>query len=191
MSITLHLVSPAATPALRRGLFPAADDALDARAIAQIEAWRQRWPLPLGAQLWSSPELNARETARAAGSDARIEPALADIDYGRWRGQRLAEVAAQENAAFAAWLRDPHAEPGGGESFARAAARIGAWLESLAASDIDGTLVAFAAASPIRAALVHALRAPLASFSAIEIAPLSVTTLRLGKQGLAWVAASS
>ena len=57
-----------------------------------------------------SPALCARETAQALGLAAQASEALADMDYGRWRGLRLGEIGAAEQAALAAWSSDPAAD---------------------------------------------------------------------------------
>jgi broad specificity phosphatase PhoE len=184
MPLRLLLLSHAATAAMRRGAFPD-DDPLDERGFAAAQAWRGHLPASPDAAIFSSPASCARETARALDLPARVAAELADIDHGRWRGQRLADIAADEAQALAAWLGDPDAAPHGGESFAAAASRVGAWLDGL-----DGaleTVVAVTHAAIVRAAVIHALRAPPASFLHIEIAPLAVVELRRSDRGWVWL----
>jgi broad specificity phosphatase PhoE len=61
-----------------------------------------------------------RRTARLLNLDAAIAPALAEIDFGRWTGQGLADLAAAEPDSLATWLSDLQTAPHGGESFGRA-----------------------------------------------------------------------
>ncbi len=73
--------------------------------------------------------------------------------------------------------------------------RVGVWLDALPAAGNQGNqgnapVIAFTHASVIRAAVLHALGAPSATFRQLEIAPLSVTTLRRSAQGWVWVAAN-
>ncbi len=98
-----------------------------------------------------------------------------DCDFGRWTGRSLEDLASQEPDAVALWLSDPTFAPHGGESIAALVGRIGAWLESGA---VRGKVVAITHTAVIRAAVVHVLAAPLASFWRIDAGPLSKIELR-------------
>ncbi|SEJ04816.1 histidine phosphatase family protein [Paraburkholderia diazotrophica] len=184
MRTRLLLISHPATAAQRKGAFPA-DEPLDARGIAEAARFRMSNDALLNAvdTALSSPAACALETARALGLDAAIAPDLADIDYGRWRGRRLSELANEKPEALAAWSRDPSAAPHGGESFDALMLRVGRWLDAF---DRDGTALAITHAPVIRAALLHVLRAPSDAFSRIEIAPLSIVELQRGERGWTW-----
>ncbi|WP_322009575.1 histidine phosphatase family protein [Paraburkholderia sp. J12] len=204
MPNTVWLVSHAANAAMRTGTFPPTPDphgdaveALDARAVQALGAWRERWQTRLAdaAAVLTSPAPIARATALAAGFDSArcvMHAALADADYGAWGGRRLTDLARSEPDALAAWTRDPAFRPPGGESFEDVRTRVGAWLDALPANPPDsGDLVAFTPAQVIRAAILHALGAPSTSFRHLEIAPLAVTALRRTAHGLSWLAVSS
>jgi broad specificity phosphatase PhoE len=75
----------------------------------------------------------------------------------------------------AAWLRDPAAMPHGGESLASLMERVAAWLDAEKPANRKAILITHP--SIIRAAIVHALRAPRPSFWRLEIAPLTTTRL--------------
>ncbi|MBW9107538.1 histidine phosphatase family protein [Paraburkholderia phenoliruptrix] len=208
MNLRLLLISHAATAAMRAGRFPA-DDPLDARALEEVQAARSRLPIADDATAFVSPALCARETSRALGLAARTDAALADIDYGNWRGRRLSELAKHAPDALAAWTRDPDAVPHGGESFAQVVKRIGNWLDALAvhvpldshdephvtadnASVGKRAVVAVTHAPVIRAAIVHVLGASPEIFSSIEIAPLAAVEMRHSRQrGWTWWPGSS
>lgn len=185
MHLRLLLVSHAATAAMRRGDFPA-DDALDQRGIAATQAWRARLPSAPAAAVLRSPAACAEQTARLLGLAAETAPALDEADYGRWRGQRLSDIAAGEPDALARWLGEPDAAPHGGESVIAVIDRVGTWLDGLAGS--SGTVVAITHASIMRAAMVHALGAPADAYFRIEIAPLSLLELRRSNRGWTWTA---
>lgn len=200
MDTRLLLVSHAATAAQRAGRFPA-DDPLDARGRAEAEAARTRLAFAADATVFTSPAACARETAAALGLSATQADALADIDYGQWRGQRLGDIADQAPHHLAAWTREPDAAPPGGESFGQLVRRIGDWLDAVqanahscnavneatfGASAHDRSIVAITHASLLRAAIVHALGASPAVFCRIEIAPLSVVELRHSRRGWTW-----
>ncbi|HKT95175.1 MAG TPA: histidine phosphatase family protein [Paraburkholderia sp.] len=201
---TVWLVCHAADAALRSGTFPRAPEvaeneeaeeaqALDARASEAIEAWRARWQARFvgvdgeAPRALTSPAAIARSSAQAAGFAPERADALANAAYGAWQGRRLTDIAREAPEALAAWTRDPaFRPPGGGESFDEVRSRVAAWLDAL--PEAEKAIVAFTHAPVIRAALLHALGAPSASFWRVEIAPLSVTALKRSPQGWVWVA---
>lgn len=122
-----------------------------------------------------SPLQRAARTAEALGLSGHPDPALAELDYGRWAGRSPESVLAEDPAGFALWRDDPHAAPHGGESFAAMAARMADWLQCRA--DEGRSLVAVTHPGPIQAALLHVLGAPLTAAPAIGVRPLSRTSL--------------
>jgi broad specificity phosphatase PhoE len=120
----------------------------------------------------SSPALRCRQTAEAAGLEAHLDERLAECDFGRWAGATLAEVDPDDGRA---WMLDPDAAPHGGESLRAFAARIAGWIDAQA--NADGAAVAITHGGVVKAAVVHALDAPLPAFWRIDAAPLSVTEL--------------
>lgn len=202
MDIRLLLISHASTAAMRAGRFPA-DDPLDTRGLAEAAAARARLSIPDDAAVFVSPAVCARDTASALGlgAAASVDERLADMDYGRWHGRRLADLAVEAPHDLAAWTHDPDAAAHGGESFSQLVKRVGQWLDALngALSDalsedvIPGNthnVVAVTHAPVIRAAIVHALGAPPGVFPHIEIAPLSMVELRRARRGWTWWPAS-
>lgn len=166
----LLLVRSAPTRATRAFAFPA-DEPLDARGRAAAAALGPS--LPAGATVLSSPARRCRETAAAAGLLApKLQPDLAPWDLGRWAGGALADLDAE---SLGAWRTDPAACPHGGETLAALAQRVGRWLDGQAAQ--DGGAVAITHGGVVKAAVVHALGAPLEAFWRIDVAPLAVTEL--------------
>ena len=165
----LLLVRHAPTAATRAAAFPT-DEPLDdggrdaARGLT----------LPDGDVL-CSPALRCRETASTAGLDATVDPALAECDFGSWCGRSLADVHASDPDAAASWMTDPDAAPHGGESLRAFAARVASWLDGQAT--LDGRATAITHAGVVKAAVVHALGAPLEAFWRVDVAPLGVTEL--------------
>jgi broad specificity phosphatase PhoE len=123
----------------------------------------------------SSPALRCVQTAQAAGLSVVCEPRLRECDFGRWAGSALADVHAADPRGVEEWMRDPGAAPHGGESLRAFAARVAGWLHEQAGR--DGTAAAITHAGVVKAAVVHALGAPLAAFWRIDAAPLTVTEL--------------
>ena len=170
----LLLVRHAATAATRSAAFPA-DEALDERGLADAATLARALPAAPGDVL-TSPALRCRQTAEAAGLEAlRSHAALAECDFGTWAGRTLEEVDAADAAAATAWMTDPDAAPHGGESLTCFAARVAGWLDLQATR--DGAAVAVTHGGVVKAAVVHALGAPLAAFWRIDVAPLAITEL--------------
>ena len=198
MNLRLLLISHAPTAAMPAGRFPA-DDPLDARGLAEAQAAQARLShlshlTALNeAPAFVSPAACARDTASALGLNAKVDAALADIDYGNWKGRRLADLAAQTPIDLTAWMHDPDAAPHGGESFGQAVKRIGEWLDTLDVAQSNARdVIAVTHAAIIRAAVIHALAASSAIFPRIEIAPLTVVELHRSEQrGWTWWPASS
>ena len=124
----------------------------------------------------------AKQTAAALGLDAVVESALADCDFGRWRGHSLLAVQKREPQSVAEWLRDPAASPHGGESVVSLIERVGAWLGSHGSA--RGVTLAITHASNVRAAIVAALEAEARAFWRVDVAPL--TLVRLCGHGGRW-----
>lgn len=166
------LIRHARTSAVRRAAFPV-DEPLDERGTADAAALAGRFT----GELWSSPARRARQTCAAIAPDATAieDPRLGECDFGTWAGRSLEEVHAEDPEGVGAWMADPDAAPHGGETLRAFCARVGGWLDEQAAR--DGRAVAITHGGVIKAALVHALGAPLEAFWRIDVAPLRATEL--------------
>jgi broad specificity phosphatase PhoE len=115
-----------------------------------------------------APSRAAQQTVlELGGSNALLEPALSDPDYGTWAGRALSEVDAAQ------WLTDPDAAPHGGESLSAVRARAGAWLDR----QTGATLTVVTHTTIVRALLAYALSMPPDGIWSLEVAPLSVSQL--------------
>jgi broad specificity phosphatase PhoE len=103
------------------------------------------------------------------GLATSVEPRLADIDCGAWRGQPPAAIDARD---LEAWLTEPDRAPHGGESIVDLVERVAGWLGSVGQHTVAVTHPAV-----IRAAILLALAAPAKSFWRVDIAPVSCTVL--------------
>ncbi|MBS0525996.1 MAG: histidine phosphatase family protein [Proteobacteria bacterium] len=175
----LTWICHAATAATRRAAFPA-DEAIDdkgraaARAIAgQIGAYDK---------VLVAPERRALQTAECLGLQAAVDPELRDGHYGRWTGRSLSELGETEPEGLALWLADPRVAPHGGESLVETVRRAAAWLDRHARE--GARLIAVSHPAIVRAAIVHALQAPVDSFWRIDVPPLSRT--RMSHDGRGW-----
>ena len=72
-------------------------------------------------------------------------------------------------------MLDPDAAPHGGESLGTFCTRIARWLDAQA--ERDGRVVAITHGEVIKAAVVHALGAPVLAFWRIDASPLAFTEL--------------
>jgi broad specificity phosphatase PhoE len=187
MTAHLMLLCHAPTTSMRATAFPA-DEPLDPRGLRGLASARRR--LRHFDRCVASPAQSARQTAAGLSLEPTIDPALADCDYGRWRGQPLHCVEAADPQGLAEWLRDPGARPHGGESILALIERVRAWLSAQASS--TGVTLAITHASIIRAAIVAAIEAEPRSFWRIDVAPLSLWRLsgREGRWNLASLAPS-
>ena len=168
----LLLVRHAPTSATRAAAFPA-DEPLDERGRRQAAGLAAA--LPRRTELITSPARRCRQTAEAAGLEAAAEERIGECDFGTWAGRSLADVDADEPKAVQSWMLDPDAAPHGGESLAVFCARIARWLDDQAA--LEGRLAAITHGEVIKAAVVHALGAPLLAFWRVDATPLALTEL--------------
>jgi broad specificity phosphatase PhoE len=175
----LTWICHAPTSATRRSAFPV-DEAIEERGRLQANSMAQY--VAAHDRAYVAPEQRTLQTAKALQLDASTEIDLKDCDYGRWAGQSLAGLGATEAEAIAAWLSDGKAKPHGGESIAEAIGRVAAWLDRQAAP--RGRLVAVSHPAIVRAAIIHVLGAPPASFWRIDVPPLSQT--HMSNDGKRW-----
>jgi broad specificity phosphatase PhoE len=173
VSLRLLLLRHAPTEQTRDGVF-GDDGGLSARGLEQSAALAGH--LPRADRASRSPARAAEATAAALDLDAAADPALADWDFGRWRGRTLEEVQAEEPDGARAWIGDPGAAPHGGERLVDVLARAAAWLDDQSGGPSE-TRVAITHAATVRACVVAALGAPPEAFWSLDVAPLSVTEL--------------
>lgn len=167
----LTLVSHATTDAMAAGRFPA-DEPVNDTGRRQAEAVKDLAGLGVRgeARELAGPERRARQTAQFLGLRPSVEPRLADLDCGRWRGETLGGLPTDE---LGVWLADPGRAPHGGESIVSLLDRVAGWLASLTSS----RTVAVTHPAVVRAAILLALDVPPKSFWRIDIAPVSRTVL--------------
>ena len=90
MTIRLVMITHAPTAATREARFPA-DEPLDARGA---EAAGAAGTLRRFDRVLRGPERRCAETAAGLDLDAAVDPSLADLDLGAWRGRTLTELEA-------------------------------------------------------------------------------------------------
>jgi alpha-ribazole phosphatase len=98
-----------------------------------------RAQLPAHLSLFSSPLLRCATLASALSSDVRLDPRLAELDFGAWEMRRWDDIARAEIDAWAADVA--HYRPGGGDSVRDMAARIAAFHDDLLAERLPAAVV--------------------------------------------------
>lgn len=158
---------------------------MSAAGLAQAERLARRfWSDGIEA-VYTSPLERTRQTAEpiaaACGLELIEEAALVEIDFGDWNGRSFAELDADPD--WRRWNGDrDQARPPGGETMLEVQQRLGRFLETLARSG-HGAVVAVSHADVIKSAVALALGLPLRAHDRFEIAPASVTTLRVETWG--------
>ena len=184
-----------AAPGLCLGQTDAPLSASGFGAVQQLAAtWTERAPR----FLFSSDLKRAQQSAQIFAARFAIEPLLdarlREVHLGEWDGKRLDEVMRSDAARYEHWAANwVIQEAPGGESFADAIRRTGAWLASVLASTRDDDLVlAVAHAGSIRALLCHALGLPAARAFALRIDHAHVARVhtRAGQFEVSYVNAS-
>jgi broad specificity phosphatase PhoE len=179
VSLRVLLICHAATADTRRAVFGGDGPLLDGadRRLADLRAY-----LPKARAVLRSEAQCAAETARALGLDGAVpDAAVADWDFGAWRGRPLAEVEAEQPDAVLAWRTDPAGAPHGGECLRDVMDRVRRWLDGL---EGEGNRTVVTHPAVIRAAVVCGLAVPDEAFWTIDVAPSSVTELR--RRGTRW-----
>ncbi|MFJ3892249.1 histidine phosphatase family protein [Streptomyces sp. NPDC090083] len=170
MTSRITLISPAMNRSLRETRF---DDGCPLDPSGAARAAAVAGSLRAADRVLVSPSARCRETASALGLSAVVEPELAALDMGRWRGLTLDEVMGREPDAVMGWLTDPDAVPHGGESVRGLCERAVRWLEVAGGS--EGRTLAVVEQEFVRAVVVSVLGAPGAAFWRLDVAPLTAT----------------
>jgi len=157
------------------------DIPLDPDGVGQADAAAQALAVAGIGEVVSSPLVRAVQTAEIVGRRAGIEvardPRLTDLRIGAWEGQRVGDVTA--TAEYQRFASDPEGErPPGGESLPELMRRTAAAVEQILTDNPAGEAVAVVThAAVIRVLLLHYLKAPLASYHRLRIAPGSISVL--------------
>jgi probable phosphoglycerate mutase len=149
----------------------------------QAEALASRLaPLRLAA-VYASPLERCVETAEAVaggrGLTVRVEPDIREVEYGRWTGRPLAQLA-----RTSLWKRLQQ-QPSGvrfpeGESLDEVQGRAVRALDAIAARHPRGIVAAVTHADVIRLALAHYSGIHLDLYQRLIVSPASVTAIALG-----------
>ncbi len=118
-----------------------ADPPLSEEGAAAVAGWRleTEWT---GWRWHTSPLRRCAETARLLGAVATPEPALAEMDWGDWEGERLPDLRERLGTAMAEnEARGLDFRPTGGESPREVQDRLRPWLAAVAAEGAETVAV--------------------------------------------------
>lgn len=124
----------------------------------------------------------AEPIAAGHGLPVGIDSDLTEIDYGDWTGRTLASLAAEPAWRWWNEHRGGTRVPGG-ETMAEAQGRMLRAMERLRDAWPDGVVAMIGHGDPIRAALAHCLGIPLDLALRLDVAPASVSVVRLAEWG--------
>jgi broad specificity phosphatase PhoE len=176
----LTVLCSAAPRSTRQPSFPI-DGPLEVGAIAAAAALADG--LRTVERVLVSPALSARQTAEALGQTGATDHRLREMDYGRWAGLSLDDVAQGETAnTLSAWRSDPGAVPHDGESIAALFDRAKAFLADRRSE--TGPILAISHAGPMRAMAAVVLAAPFEAFWHVDVEPLA--RLLITSDGSGW-----
>ncbi len=156
------------------------------------KGWAQMWGAVAGASPWtrvvSSPLMRCRAFAEALaaqhGMPLEFDTRLMEGGFGEWEGHSAAEIEAASPGAVARFKADPvGARPAGAEPLEDFHARVTAALDELVARHASEHLLVVGHAGVMRMALAWALHMPAAHAYRIDVAPATLTRLRIDSAG--------
>ena len=160
---------------------------LSTKGRAEIAAVAARLTAEKIEAIYSSPLQRTRETAEILserlGVPIQYREDVIELDFGEWTG--LTADAIRNDERWQVWNSNRSiATIPGGESWRQVQHRVVGTLFDLQQMHPSGCVVIVSHGDVIRAALLFALGMPLDFYSRIEIAPASVSTIRLDGSGI-------
>ncbi len=129
------------------------------------------------AAIYTSPMKRTRETSRLAGAahplEPVAEPALREIDHGRWEGLTRSEVELRFPEEYAAWIADPYSfAPQSGEAGSQVLARARPALDAIVTRHPGETVAIVSHKATIRLLISDLLGiAPTTYRERLEVSP--------------------
>jgi broad specificity phosphatase PhoE len=175
----LILLCHATTHAMKSGLFPSADDAIDEPEQLRLSKLASVYRPD---RVFTSPANAAVQTGRTFATETSVDTLWGDLDYGLWRGRPIREVHDEDADALDAWLSEPGSAAHGGESLVALQTRM---RTALASDRQDGVTLVVTHAIVVKTVLATVLDAPLTAVYCMDLEPLSAVTLTRSS-GAAW-----
>ena len=137
------------------------------------------------AAIYVSPLERALETAAPLAARLRLEPRISkelhEIDCGGWTGKTFQEL--DPDPEWRLWItRRTGARPPRGESIVEAQRRAVDFIMRLRREHDGATVALVSHGDVIKAALAHFLRMSLDALESFDIAPASVSAIRVGAE---------
>jgi ribonuclease H / adenosylcobalamin/alpha-ribazole phosphatase len=120
---------------------------------------------------------SAEIIAETLSKTVDVEPGFAEMEFGRWDGLTMAEVAERDQPGLEAWFGALETAPHGGESFRQVEERVHSGLDRLLEGHPGRTVVVVSHVNPIKMLVARALDAPLESVFRMELSPASVSVV--------------
>ncbi len=138
------------------------------------------------AAVHTSPMARAQETAEPIaarhGLEPRVEPALAELDFGRWSGMTFEALQPLEDWRRWNAARSTARTPAG-DTMRAAQARALDFIEPLCAAAPEATIVLVGHADPLKAIVAYVLGLSLDDLPRFEIAPASLSRIAIEPWG--------
>lgn len=159
---------------------------LNALGRSEAEALAQRLePAPIAA-VYSSPLERALETAgpiaEAQDLEVRTADAFVEVDFGEWTGMTLEDLEQDDRWRWWNESRSTARAPAG-EGMTEVLARAMGGVRSLAARHADEWVAVVSHCDVVRPLLAHFAGMPLDHVLRLEVAPASVSAVRLDPWG--------
>lgn len=125
----------------------------------------------------------AEELAQRLDMPLEIDPRLQEVGFGNWEGKTGDQLRAKDPTLIKRFYHDPIGErPEGAEELADFQTRISASLEHHLRTQAGRHILLVAHAGVIRAAVAHALQAPLPALYRMNVDNASFTRLRVTEE---------
>ncbi len=148
-----------------------------ARAVGALLATRK----PVA--LYASPLQRTQETAEEISHFVSLTPLIdedwREASFGKWDGLTPLEVEEKYPDEFRRWVADASYRQGGGESYAATSARAGVALLRLADEHPGEKIAVVTHNVVIKGAVCVALSTRIESIFHVDIAPASITTIKI------------
>ena len=130
-----------------------------------------------------SPMQRTRDTAEEISKLLNLQPVFdedwIEASFGHWDGLTPDEVDEKYPDEVKAWVSDPWFGQGGGEPYAAVAERAGIALNKVAAEFPGKTVAIVTHNVVVKGAVCVALQTPVESIYHVDIAPCSITTIKI------------
>ena len=130
-----------------------------------------------------SPMQRTRDTAEEIRKFIDLQPNFdedwIEASFGKWDGLTPDEVEEQFPDEFKAWVSDAWYPQGGGEPYAAVAERAGIALNKVVAEYPGQTVAIVTHNVVVKGAVCVALQTPIDSIFHVDVAPCSITTIKI------------